>query len=192
MQVSIRAPAWGATRSGSGAQRVLRFQFALPRGERPLRLPRPLTEQLFQFALPRGERQFRGAQSEDARTFQFALPRGERRATVTISMTVGSVSIRAPAWGATIDKLSSFCHRVRFNSRSRVGSDRRVRCDVLAYGSFNSRSRVGSDHPRKPPNRHHACFNSRSRVGSDPRSPSPFQYGWGFNSRSRVGSDATK
>ena len=76
--VSIRAPAWGATvRTGrprrcrsfnsrsrvgsdSGASRsampCASFQFALPRGERPLPSAMMLALLVFQFALPRGER----------------------------------------------------------------------------------------------------------------------------------------
>ena len=34
---------------------------------------------------------------------------------------------------------------IRFNSRSRVGSDRRLEDDTRPPGRFNSRSRVGSD-----------------------------------------------
>ena len=76
----------------------------------------------FQFALPRGERPISTLSMAATCSFQFALPRGERLATPVISghqgrfnsrSRVGSdmmydnslsasiVSIRAPAWGAT-------------------------------------------------------------------------------------------
>ena len=100
--------------------------------------------------------------------FQFALPRGERRH-------------RAPRqW-----------QPASFNSRSRVGSDRRRPRCRRCMGSFNSRSRVGSDYLA-------ACAADLMLVSI--RAPA-----WGatslfaaqtrlshrFNSRSRVGSDAT-
>ena len=57
-QISIRAPARGATRrsqtcDGADAQ----FQSALPRGERHVYVTELLDGQVFQSALPRGERQ---------------------------------------------------------------------------------------------------------------------------------------
>ena len=59
---------------------ILIFQSTLPRGERPWRLPRPLPlPQVFQSTLPRGERHERGA--------------GRKKAL--------SISIHAPARGAT-------------------------------------------------------------------------------------------
>ena len=122
-------------------------------------------------------------------TFQFTLPRGERR--------------QQPCRGGG---------GRRFNSRSRVGSDKHsdgsiepievVSIHAPAWGA----TRRPSQPPRDPP-----CFNSRSRVGSDApwRRPtarpkvSIHAPAWGatgrrlhafrrmrsFNSRSRVGSD---
>ena len=77
--VSIRAPARGATQRGAGTWTTLVFQFALPRGERPLD------------AVDGG---------------------GLHR-----------VSIRAPARGATQIDARHFGALLRFNSRSREGSD---------------------------------------------------------------------
>ncbi len=55
-EVSIRAPAWGAT-LGDGVIGILReFQFALPHGERRLICPSHKGVYKFQFALPHGER----------------------------------------------------------------------------------------------------------------------------------------
>ena len=101
---------------------TVEFQFALPRGERPgdAHLTGPLV--LFQFALPRGERHKIVAVLAAEGRFQFALPRGERpcsgkshhhHPSFNSRSRVGSdvqmprlepaitVSIRAPAWGAT-------------------------------------------------------------------------------------------
>ena len=56
-QVSIHAPARGATTQCKyHRQKAKRFQFTLPRGERPLRGVRRACLEVFQFTLPRGER----------------------------------------------------------------------------------------------------------------------------------------
>ena len=102
---------------------VSKFQFALPRGERHIEYHMMRWRRWFQFALPRGERRWWRQSATSRGRFQFALPRGERprdcgkchRITCFNSRSrVGSdkmtligvrpsgVSIRAPAWGATI------------------------------------------------------------------------------------------
>ena len=60
------------------------------------------------------------------------------------------VSIHAPAWGATRLPVTPLLWLVRFNSRSRVGSDTEQRSTGANYSSFNSRSRVGSDATNRP------------------------------------------
>ena len=99
--------------------------------------------------------------------FQSTLPRGERRTAAKISSRSTSVSIHAPAWGATLWQWREPMESPSFNPRSRVGSDQvvtylRVSTEVSihapAWGatasaiineslceSFNPRSRVGSD-----------------------------------------------
>ena len=78
-----------------------RFQFALPRGERPHTTDGTHSGDTFQFALPRGERRPAAISSFFLVKFQFALPRGERH-----------------------KRHKNPCRRSGFNSRSRVGSDR--------------------------------------------------------------------
>ena len=102
----------------------LLFQFALPRGERLTSCAVSMTVCAFQFALPRGERRCCNDFPKSRMGFQFALPRGERpkrprtppmRGSFNSRSRVGSdeiladkarilakVSIRAPAWGATL------------------------------------------------------------------------------------------
>ena len=77
--VSIHAPAWGATRE------------ALTRGQK----------QWFQFTLPHGERLANLATIIEAAEFQFTLPHGERQCTDGPQRPSERVSIHAPAWGAT-------------------------------------------------------------------------------------------
>ena len=100
------------------------------------------------------------------------------------------VSIRAPAWGAT-RHLSVRTARRLFQFALPRGERPASACSSAPPAGFNSRSRVGSD-PVMP----HLpclckCFNSRSRVGSDLRRQCARRWHPRFNSRSRVGSDHT-
>ncbi len=55
------------------------------------------------------------------------------------------VSIHAPAWGATI-LIWMYCVSIgSFNPRSRMGSDTASHLSVTRYWRFNPRSRMGSD-----------------------------------------------
>ena len=123
----------------------LAFQFALPRGERHVSLKKSLVLFQFQFALPRGERHWATTHFWWILMFQFALPRGERRILFEVIEEGLPVSIRAPAWGATVGRQINTNQEESFNSRSRVGSDQDDFCKRLILKSFNSRSRVGSD-----------------------------------------------
>ena len=187
--VSIRAPAWGATRRrcrlssrsgsfnsrsrvGSDAVKLLppsasSFQFALPRGERPRNQGLTKKRFKFQFALPRGERLGATLTVCVLHLFQFALPRGERRGQRAGYRHAGEVSIRAPAWGATtIQMVRERAIKVSIRAPAWGATTERQSCKQPSR-SFNSRSRVGSD----------CCCCARCRSA------------WRFNSRSRVGSD---
>ncbi len=78
--ISIRAPTRGAT-----LHKVLN-----PQGMK------------FQSALPRGERRSEIVIQSDNRKFQSALPRGERRRTALRRSVRSCISIRAPTRGATM------------------------------------------------------------------------------------------
>ena len=99
-RVSIHAPAGGATGDARPPLRHRRFQFTLPRGERPARATYDAVDGEFQFTLPRGERRRQSCSRKGDDAFQFTLPRGERRPAPDIV-----------AWARG------------FNSRSRGGSD---------------------------------------------------------------------
>ena len=122
-QVSIHAPARGATICYWLFNCLRMFQFTLPRGERPSSTLRHMTIGMFQFTLPRGERLV----GDPSLQFVFI------------------VSIHAPARGATHGYFEGFNRYSRFNSRSREGSDSIVGALSPAMGRFNSRSREGSD-----------------------------------------------
>ena len=182
IDVSIRAPAWGATHGN------LRADLLPPH--------------VFQSAPPRGGRRralVSMSASTAARRFQSAPPRGGRptvpsallarrnrfnpRPRVGGDQTVGKPSPRdtgrfqsAPPRGGRHDTAAAIeigRHQLCFNPRPRVGGDGRLGRGpgVRDPAGFNPRPRVGGDtasdaqcrSPRLPMN----CFNPRPRVGGD-------------------------
>ena len=102
VEISIRAPARGATGLPCTYSACIIFQSALPRGERPGLLSPVAPVQLpFQSALPRGERLsiFRSLRI----FFQISIRAPARGATMDALQTLYNtlISIRAPARGAT-------------------------------------------------------------------------------------------
>ena len=77
------------------------FQFTPPRGGRPPELVRGMMNFVFQFTPPRGGRPARLANLGLTPQFQFTPPRGGRQKNPLISYEKASISIHAPAWGAT-------------------------------------------------------------------------------------------
>ena len=165
-EVSIHAPAWGATCGRGGRGRGSRFQFTLPRGERPPSSPTAATSTPFQFTLPRGERRGDQATLDGLAPVSIhapawgATPRTQAEAVAVI------VSIHAPAWGATLPRhhyktlIYVSIHAPAWGATSvtkglgpayafQFTLPRGERLVDGAGGgevaSFNSRSRVGSD-----------------------------------------------
>ena len=99
--ISIRAPARGATEVWHISYSSALFQSALPRGERPAAGTHIRNTSLFQSALPRGERLLCYPYLSCIFVFQSALPRGERLSPAIAWIIFRSISIRAPARGAT-------------------------------------------------------------------------------------------
>ena len=77
------------------------------------------------------------------------------------------VSIRAPAWGATMPPSPRTALYPGFNPRSRMGSDRQRRNSFPSPPRFNPRSRMGSDFIQSGTAAGEVGFNPRSRMGSD-------------------------
>ena len=125
---------------------ILQFQSTLPRGERPGAVPYIPTSstyfnprsregsdytdwglrgvaKIFQSTLPRGERPQRIQFGRLLRTFQSTLPRGERLLSSDPLLVSDSISIHAPARGATSRVIYSAIRCFYFNPRSREGSD---------------------------------------------------------------------
>ena len=100
-----------------------------------------------------------------------------------------SISIHAPAKGATLVLASFIICCSYFNPRSREGSDSIFYCWLLFFWQFQStlpRRERRSDGLRVIGR---GDFNPRSREGSDPWSAWPCRPRSNFNPRSREGSD---
>ncbi len=118
-----------------------------------------MLDMIFQSTLPRGERQVLHMYITIQKQFQSTLPRGERRSLcqfglgeenfnprsrvgsdviLLLSSVLQSISIHAPAWGATSSSNCNRSHIQYFNPRSRVGSDVRVRCRHITALRFQS------------------------------------------------------
>ena len=139
-RISIHAPAWGATVDCDSDSREHEFQSTLPHGERQsgCRYGRSMSK--FQSTLPHGERRYREHRS-----------------------CAGSISIHAPAWGATPRSLQS---APRLFQSTLPHGERLQRRIYESDRNFNPRSRMGSDAGRLR-TRHERYFNPRSRMGSD-------------------------
>ncbi len=121
----------------------------------------------FQSTLPHGERHPIAPAVDAQYLFQSTLPNGERLYYPAFWVRRESISIHAPARGAT--------QYVFFLPHS--------------FLDFNPRSRTGSDVVRYIQIKRSHYFNPRSRTGSDPLYRSCFWGGGYFNPRSRTGSD---
>ena len=121
--VSIRAPAWGATFADKHHQPYYKgFNSRSRMGSDCGRAKGRGRWRGFNSRSRMGSDQLRGHTANHANQFQFALPHGERP----------SAPLSCASWES-------------FNSRSRMGSDAAVKVHLAADGSFNSRSRMGSD-----------------------------------------------
>ena len=127
--VSIHAPAWGATSGGVSCATHRQFQFTRPRGARLDQLFVRRVIVAFQFTRPRGARPRARAER--------APPRG--------------VSIHAPAWGATSLPVALGDFPPCFNSRARVGRDSPSRLESIGKRAFQFTRPRGARPTPTPP-----------------------------------------
>ena len=210
-EVSIRAPAWGATDSILPKQSLPMFQFALPHGERRFLIRSIPTAARFQFALPHGERHIQNHLSAFIKQFQFALPHGERRNIIIVRMVVCMFQFALPHGERRniiivrmVVCMFQFAlpHGERLSPEGMIAQFMNVSIRAPAWGATYEQRDVraqvevsirapawgATGYPldgRFP----HKCFNSRSRMGSDCRQYAYATAGVCFNSRSRMGSD---
>ena len=143
--------------------------------------------------------------------FQSTLPRRERLCSVCVHCIPFTISIHAPAKGATVTLCVISWPPGNFNPRSREGSDDRSckrdkKSDISIHApakgaterlevqqmlscDFNPRSREGSDHAASFGSGLICNFNPRSREGSDLLFCMYNVSQCYFNPRSREGSD---
>ena len=100
---ALRAERVGVSVAAESLRKKREFQSTLPRGERPPCGDTETALLMFQSTLPRGERPLMNMQRLKVTAFQSTLPRGERPQHTNSSCANLSVSIHAPAWGATTD-----------------------------------------------------------------------------------------
>jgi len=144
LEVSIHAPAWGATnmqelRSIQQLVSIHAPAWGATQGRGPF-----VPHTMFQFTRPHGARQI-GA------IVDFAISRFNSRARMGRDCT---------GWGVGGS-------RGGFNSRARMGRDSALRRSWVQRRCFNSRARMGRDAALPPARAWCACFNSRARMGRD-------------------------
>ena len=173
ISVSIHAPAWGATTALlAQTQAYWKFQSTPPRGGRLTRAPASFSWS----------------------KFQSTPPRGGRPESAPLTKPPETVSIHAPAWGATSSGVTSLSRGLSFNPRPRVGGDlRRIPlslinllfqstpprggrpvlydCSPVVCYSFNPRPRVGGDPPSFCSSASAFAFQSTPPRGGRPGSP---------------------
>ncbi len=106
--ISIHAPARGATRRSQ--QHCASCAYFNPRSREGSDQDAQFWldgQVIFQSTLPRGERLICSCSVSDSGIFQSTLPRGERHCTLAISSAAYSISIHAPARGATVMVMSN-------------------------------------------------------------------------------------
>ena len=165
-KVSIHAPAWGATEAKGSYRTGKAFQSTLPRGERPPNGGLIFDESGFNPRSRVGSDAPAAARPRRRPRFNPRSRVGSDISQARVNMAK-TVSIHAPAWGAT-------------HCRKRRQTRRMVSIHAPAWGA------TGKVRPLFSARR---SFNPRSRVGSDPGQGCASQMGKGFNPRSRVGSD---
>ena len=165
------------------------LQFTRPQGARPLP-PEPWGQEGgFQFTRPQGARHDNVGGGDDASTVSIHAPARGATASKGTKIIILDVSIHAPARGATIPKRV-FAMGLSFNSRARKGRD--------SFPPVVSTTTVGFQFTRPQGARlgwgrvyrgQIRCFNSRARKGRDSASADAPRTVTCFNSRARKGRD---
>ena len=99
--------------------------------------------------------------------FQSTRPHGARLSVVGMDLIVETVSIHAPAWGATFGRRHGFDRGDRFNPRARMGRDSCLMERLPFLLGFNPRARMGRDPAKYLMMFMTTCFNPRARMGRD-------------------------
>ena len=142
--VSIHAPAWGATHPDDGLWHRYFVSIHAPAWGATQNSSTKHAARRFQFTRPHGARRNDFNHLLKVFLFQFTRPHGARLRVRRFLRDGRHVSIHAPAWGATHNlRISSFPNSFQF---TRPHGARRP-CGVSSgdKGCFNSRARMGRD-----------------------------------------------
>ena len=112
---------------------------------------RTVSKIVFQSTLPRGERLTPLFYTDYRKKFQSTLPRGERLFNKQVSEERMTVSIHAPARGATPACIGDAAQNCRFNPRSRAGSDYLKQSTIFIHAWFQSTLPRGERHVSNHP-----------------------------------------
>ena len=150
IEVSIHAPARGATRQTNSCNAIDRRQFrsTLPHGERPNASPSASGASIACFD-PR------------SRTGS------DHRRCALCSTLLGGFNPRSRTGSDTSGDIASALRECCFDPRSRTGSDSASQALAGFCASFDPRSRTGSDGQQRLSIHEFVGFNPRSRTGSD-------------------------
>ena len=99
--------------------------------------------------------------------FQSTHPHGVRPTRSNTDCCQFSISIHAPAWGATTDSAVSWLHRADFNPRTRMGCDFSSQPSPSLGDVFQSTHPHGVRHGSAEVRNHQDDFNPRTRMGCD-------------------------
>ena len=143
-EISIHAPAKGATITGCVLQPIMIFQSTLPRRERLITAEIDGDYRKFQSTLPRRERRSRTGTFKHGKRFQSTLPRRERQ-----------------------HPFQNARFLFDFNPRSREGSDERPENKKTTYEISIHAPAKGATKPNEYLGGRERNFNPRSREGSD-------------------------
>mgnify|MGYP001324571216 CR=1 FL=1 len=188
--VSIHAPARGATLKGISESKHSMVSIHAPaRGA--TNIPRAKNKDVkFQSTRPRGARLCIRLDDKLSRVFQSTRPRGARPALPKLSYRQPSVSIHAPARGATLPGQRGCLVLQSFNPRARAGRDSWRTINFTSTPSFNPRARAGRDLSARG-----AALGSSVSIHAPARGATKTGarrsgLGSGFNPRARAGRDA--
>ena len=144
-QISIHAPARGATLHFCKCSTMIEFQSTLPRGERQKALVFGGVQKQISIHAPARGATKRVDQCVALGKFQSTLPRGERPMFEKFLFPECPISIHAPARGAT-SACPCYHHStlISIHAPARGATDRRSTIPAVIF-DFNPRSREGSD-----------------------------------------------
>ena len=156
----------GASRED--AHRLLEFQSTLPRRERPYKRFWRGSFKRFQSTLPRRERHQTWQQANGKPVFQSTLPRRERQLFLALPFLLLSISIHAPAKGATSTFPQPPTHQKISIHAPAKGATMEASKKTYYFEISIHAPAKGATIMEMPCLRLHRHFNPRSREGSDP------------------------